>query len=146
MSKVRKGGPGPWGHMTPERREERRKELSEQTRAMWKSGNLGNDEHLRKQRETHQGENCWRWQGGSDHYRGQNWQEQRRIARERDNFTCQKCGATETELGQELDVHHKIPFVRFSNYEDANQPDNLICYCKTCHAVEDHALNGNGKP
>jgi len=32
--------------------------------------------------------------------------------------------------------------VRFSDYKDANQPDNLICYCKTCRAIQDHGLNG----
>jgi len=140
-----KQGISPWNYMTSERRAERRKELSTQMIERWETGILGNDEHLRKQRESHRGEKCWRWQGGSDHYRGENWQEQRDKIRERDNFTCQRCGVTETDLGQELDVHHKIPFVRFSDYKDANQLSNLICYCKTCHSIEDHALNGNGK-
>ena len=143
--KAKAQGRSPWGNMSPERREKRRKEASEDAHAKWGNGIFGSEEWTEKQRQTHEGEKCYRWKGGSDHYRGQNWQQQRRRARKHDNYTCQRCGITEKDLGQQLDVHHKRPYTSFTDYHDANQLDNLICYCKTCHAIEDHALNGNGK-
>jgi 5-methylcytosine-specific restriction endonuclease McrA len=100
------------------------------------------EEYRRKQRESHAGEKCWRWKGGSDHYRGPNWQQQRREARKRDNYTCQRCGITEAVLGQDLDAHHIVPFSQFSDYREANRLSNLACYCKTCHAIVEHATNG----
>lgn len=68
-------------------------------------------------------------------YYGPNWLEQRRKVRERDNYTCQLCGITEEEYGKELSVHHKIPFVIFVNYEEANDLDNLESLCEPCHRI-----------
>lgn len=70
---------------------------------------------------------------GRKKYYGANWLQQRRMARERDNYTCQKCGITEEEYGQELSVHHKTPFVYFETYKEANKLDNLLCVCEPCH-------------
>lgn len=76
---------------------------------------------------------------------GPNWAEQRRRARERDRFTCRRCGARESETGREHDVHHVIPFRRFDyrpgendNYVKANALSNLITLCRACHAHVDH--------
>ena len=122
---------------------QKRSELrSEQNRKGWEDGTFGNEEWRKKQTESHAGEKCWRWKGGSDHYRGENFQEQRRKARKRDKYTCQRCGVTEIELGQELDVHHIISYSTFEDYTEANELENLICYCKSCHAIIDHATNG----
>jgi len=73
--------------------------------------------------------------------RGPNWAAQRRAARERDQFTCQVCGATEKSLGREHDVHHIRPFREFGyvpgvndNYIKANALDNLVTLCRSCHS------------
>jgi uncharacterized Zn-finger protein len=81
------------------------------------------------------GENSGTWAGGDIDYYGPNWRSQRRKARERDNFTCQDCGISEKEFGQELSVHHIIPFRRFNgDWEKANQLSNLVTLCEyPCH-------------
>lgn len=86
------------------------------------------------------GENHPNWKGGWDPYYGPNWRSQRKKARERDNHTCQICGATREELGRELDVHHVKAFREFGyikdenkNYRAANRLDNLISLCSSCH-------------
>lgn len=82
------------------------------------------------------GENSPTWLGGHDDGRGANWRKQRRAARKRDGFTCQKCGITEDESGRCLDVHHVTPFRDFNNdWETANQLDNLISLCNKCHLI-----------
>ena len=87
------------------------------------------------------------WNGGGIKYYGPNWQRQRRRARTRDGHTCQECGAQESDLGQELDVHHVQPFRTFDyvpgeneSYRDANRLENLICYCHPCHMIIERAL------
>ena len=55
------------------------------------------------------------------------WQKKRLFIMQRDNFTCQKCGDTETEL----QVHHK-------SYEKGKkawdvEDSQLVCLCKNCH-------------
>jgi DEAD/DEAH box helicase domain-containing protein len=62
---------------------------------------------------------------------GPNWDQQRRRARERDQFRCQVCGAP--EQGRAHDVHHKVPFRTLAGYLQANQLNNLITLCAACH-------------
>ena len=67
------------------------------------------------------------------------WLEARRKARNRDNYTCQRCGLSEEELGHELSVHHIRPFRESKD----NSLENLISLCGTndngCHRhCEDH--------
>lgn len=71
---------------------------------------------------------------------GPNWEEQRRRARERDQYTCRVCGIREEVLGREHDVHHIRPFREFGyvrgendNYLIANELSNLITLCRSCH-------------
>lgn len=74
------------------------------------------------------------WRGGYEPYYGENWEHQRRAARKRDKYTCQHCGKTEKENGQELDVHHIIPRRKFNgDYKAANKLSNLITLCMSCH-------------
>lgn len=82
------------------------------------------------------------WTGGKVHYRGPNWEQQRKKARKRDGYKCQHCGKTEKQLNRQLDVHHVIDFKEFGveRYEEANQLQNLICLCQDCHR---HAGHGN---
>ena len=82
--------------------------------------------------ETRRGSRHWSQKGGQFPY-GPSWPMQRKIARNRDNHTCQRCGATEEELGHELSVHHIIPYRTSKD----SSPGNLICLCDTndngCH-------------
>lgn len=68
-------------------------------------------------------------------YRGDNWPQQRRNARHRDHYRCQRCGKHERELGRELSVHHIRPFREFGleNYKVANTLSNLVSLCSPCH-------------
>jgi len=89
------------------------------------------------------GPNNPRWKGGTLPYYGPNWRPQRRNARRRDNYTCQRCGKTESEIGKQLDVHHIVPFREFGveRYKEANALSNLISLCYRCHTwVENHGL------
>jgi 5-methylcytosine-specific restriction endonuclease McrA len=72
------------------------------------------------------------WRGGYEPYYGPNWKEQRRLARLRDNYKCQNCG--KVEQLRELEVHHLKSFKSFNkNYDKANDLDNLVTLCMTCH-------------
>ncbi len=70
------------------------------------------------------------WLSDPNEY-GTEWSKIRRHVRERDKFTCQACGAFETTL--EHHVHHKIPFKQFTDSRIANQLDNLVTLCSSCH-------------
>lgn len=72
------------------------------------------------------------WLNDANNY-GPNWQKQRDLVRARDGYTCQNCGIRETD--RQHHVHHKIPFRNFPSWEQANQPDNLITLCPTCHKL-----------
>lgn len=82
-------------------------------------------------------------------YYGPNWLEQRRSARKRDNYSCQTCGIPEDDYGQELSVHHIIPFIAFESYLEANELDNLTSLCEPCHRLahtgENHPANYRDK-
>lgn len=85
-------------------------------------------------RDWQKGKNHSNWQGGHEKWRGPNWRQQKKVARKRDDYTCQKCRISERELGRPLDVHHIKPWKTFGgDWEKANQLDNLISYCPNCH-------------
>ncbi|MCL4561328.1 MAG: DEAD/DEAH box helicase [Chloroflexi bacterium] len=77
------------------------------------------------------------WKNDANDY-GPNWGEQRDRARLRDGFRCQVCHAPEN--GRAHHVHHKIPFRNFTSYQHANQLDNLVTLCPTCHRVAEAAV------
>lgn len=67
---------------------------------------------------------------------GPNWKTQRLRALDRDAHQCRMCGAREVTLH----VHHIRPFREFNYvpgqneaYQAANQLDNLITLCPSCH-------------
>lgn len=71
---------------------------------------------------------------------GPNWQTQRKLALERDNFACRMCGASREETI--LHVHHVRPFREFGyvrgqneHYLEANRVENLLTVCPSCHRV-----------
>ncbi len=68
-------------------------------------------------------------------YRGPNWKQQRRNARHRDGYRCQRCGMHEREMSQQLSVHHIKPFREFAieDYRSANALANLVSLCTHCH-------------
>lgn len=70
------------------------------------------------------------WNSDPNDY-GPNWARIRRVAIQRDNFTCQSCGAVQNE--KPFHVHHKVPFKNFTSIEQAHQLDNLVTLCPPCH-------------
>jgi DEAD/DEAH box helicase domain-containing protein len=70
------------------------------------------------------------WNSDPNRY-GRNWNAQKEKARQRDNYTCQHCGAVENERAH--DVHHKVPFRAFTTFEEANRLENLVTLCPSCH-------------
>lgn len=91
-----------------------------------------------------QGENNPNWRGGWIDYYGPSWPRISREVRERDNFTCQRCGKTESELPKGgLHVHHIQPFRTFNGcHEEANRKENLISLCFKCHPyVENNGID-----
>ncbi len=70
------------------------------------------------------------WSAAPNQY-GPGWDTLRERVRKRDGYRCQVCGLP--EIGRAHDVHHKIPFRAFLSVEQANQMQNLITLCPTCH-------------
>ena len=69
---------------------------------------------------------------------GPNWQAQRKLALERDGRRCRTCGASGDDIT--LHIHHIRPFREYGyvpgvneNYRVANQLDNLVTLCPSCH-------------
>ena len=82
------------------------------------------------------GENHWHYLGGYDGYRGRSWLTQRALAVTRDNGTCQACGKIE---GDSIPVHHIRPYRTFETEQEANDLENLICLCQSCHMKREYA-------
>jgi DEAD/DEAH box helicase domain-containing protein len=70
------------------------------------------------------------WTNDPNNY-GPDWIRIRDRVRARDKYTCQVCGAVETN--RQHDVHHKIPFRAFPSYVEANRLENLTTLCPSCH-------------
>jgi hypothetical protein len=74
------------------------------------------------------------WYGGQGGYYGK-WYSVRKQALERDDYQCQRCGKTESEMGRTPDVHHIIPVRTFDDEQDAHRLLNLVCLCRSCHNI-----------
>ena len=70
------------------------------------------------------------WSNDPNDY-GPDWNRIRDRLRARDKYTCQVCGAVETN--RQHDVHHKTPFRAFTSYAEANRLENLTTLCPSCH-------------
>ena len=79
------------------------------------------------------------WKGGHKHWSlgrfgrdkdGLSWKVQRRLAWERDDFTCQHCGK---KKNRKPDVHHIEPWMN----SQSHALSNLICLCQSCHLKEE---------
>lgn len=74
------------------------------------------------------------YKGGEITFRGIGWKQQAKLARKRDNYTCQACGRHSWVDKFFIQVHHIKPFREFGeDYESANSLDNLISLCPSCH-------------
>lgn len=71
------------------------------------------------------------WSNDANEY-GPDWPRLRREIVARDGSRCQVCN-THRSSGVVLHVHHKVPFRAFATPVQANQPDNLITLCPSCH-------------
>ena len=70
------------------------------------------------------------WTNDPNNY-GPGWAQVRDRVRARDKYTCQVCGAVETN--RQHDVHHKVPFRAFPSFMEANRLENLVTLCPSCH-------------
>lgn len=95
------------------------------------------------------GENHPNWRGGHDPNRGPAWLRLAAEIRKRDEYKCRRCGRTQAENGQKLDVDHIVPWRLFPGRPDlANDPKNLVSLCRKCHRhktakLERAYLNGD---
>lgn len=72
------------------------------------------------------GEDHPAWKGGNDWRDTGKWDEVRHKVYQRDNLTCQDCGATDTMLH----AHHLTPV---NDGGDKYNMENLVTLCKRCH-------------
>jgi len=70
------------------------------------------------------------WNADKNNY-GPDWSQIRKKVLRRDGNRCQVCGSS--GHGQPLHVHHIQPFKSFTSRETANQLQNLITLCPSCH-------------
>lgn len=80
------------------------------------------------------GDSHHQWEGGTLAY-GDGWWQIRRAALERDEYQCQRCGATPDALGQNPDVHHRRPVREFDDPRAAHTLDNVVTLCRSCHRL-----------
>lgn len=80
----------------------------------------------------------WNYQGGPWKSRRGGWLRQREAARERDGNTCQACLRSAASLGKNIPIHHIKPYREFADPEAANDLDNLISLCQSCHMKAEH--------
>lgn len=78
------------------------------------------------------------WLGGGNGPYGKGWNEVRRLALERDTYSCALCGTDAEMLGRNPDVHHIVPVRLFVEspiltVEDAHTLDNVVSLCPSCH-------------
>lgn len=80
------------------------------------------------------GENNPAWKGGvADWNYSHDWKSICKEIKDRDEWTCQKCGKTKKRWGHSLHVHH------IDEDKTNNHPSNLISLCSGCH-MESHGL------
>lgn len=90
------------------------------------------------------GKDHHRWTGYSERkgaWRGPEWPRIAEQVRVNQGRECAHCGASESDNGRRLDVHHIIPFHNFKTRSMANARKNLIGLCRSCHAKADAAAD-----
>lgn len=95
------------------------------------------------------GEKSPTWRGGHRYFLkgkhgrdkdGLSWKQQRRLAWERDQYSCQAIGCNKkgSAEGWRPDCHHVIPY-RISG---SHALENLLCFCKSHHKEADLEFDG----
>lgn len=72
------------------------------------------------------------WEGGTIEYGGSWWQV-REAALARDDYRCQQCGLSRTQLDRNPDVHHIERVRDFEDPEEAHRLSNVVTLCRSCH-------------
>jgi hypothetical protein len=71
-------------------------------------------------------------------YYGSEWDQIREQVLQRDFYECVQCGISKeghiSRYGMGLNVHHIKPFREFDEKGEANQLQNLVTLCASCHA------------
>lgn len=86
------------------------------------------------------GANSPHYRGVQDPNRGRGWAKLARTIRERDNHTCQRCGAVHQGGTKAFAVDHIVPWRAFEDKAAANDPTNLTTVCARCHAIKTHIM------
>jgi DEAD/DEAH box helicase domain-containing protein len=77
------------------------------------------------------------WRNAPNEY-GAGWIKIKDAIRARDGYICQHCKIPES--GKAHDVHHIIPFRKYSSAEEANREENLITLCPRCHRLAEQSV------
>lgn len=75
------------------------------------------------------------WNNDANNY-GKGWGNLCATILDRDGHKCRNCG-----VSGELEVHHIIPFRRFEDAFEANNPDNLVSLCPRCHRLAEQRVH-----
>ncbi len=67
------------------------------------------------------------WHGAKPRHDSRTFRKMRKIIRERDAYTCMRCGITQSELGRTIEIHH------LDHNPSNNDPMNLVCACGKCN-------------
>lgn len=81
-------------------------------------------------RATLSGPNAPDWVGGPQTYRGRGWLTIRARVVAEQGGVCAHCGKY---VGKSLPVNHIRPFREFRSPAEANQRENLVGLCQSCH-------------
>lgn len=87
-------------------------------------------------RQFNRGANSHMFRGDKDPNRGGEWKRLAASVRERDCYSCRRCGLCETGNGQKLSVDHVRPWRSFEDKQHANHPSNLVSLCRPCHSFK----------
>lgn len=61
------------------------------------------------------------------------WKQRAREIRERDAYTCRRCGVEQAETERDFPVDHIIPWRVFEDKHAADDASNLATLCHSCH-------------
>ncbi|HEX3053224.1 MAG TPA: NUMOD3 domain-containing DNA-binding protein [Aggregatilineaceae bacterium] len=105
----------------------RKRDLTGERNPFWGKTHTPETRQLISERNS--GSNSPAWKGGISclPYGPGFTRKFKRLIRERDNFTCQRCGITEAEYGRTLPVHH------LDHDKNNNDPTNLVTACPKCN-------------